>query len=157
LKKSTRIIATCFILILGVSLVIGGCQTSKKPVSPTPSEKPQVTNPTTSKYPQQTANRVTTEAAKVSGVKSAYTVISNRNIYIGLELNSATTSAAQTEKMVVDRVKQMEPGYSVSATSDKNTVASIKSIARGVAGGKPLSNFKNDLDKIDQRLKSTLK
>ncbi|HCF70313.1 MAG TPA: sporulation protein, partial [Syntrophomonas sp.] len=82
---------------------------------------------------------------------------SNRNIYIGLELNSATTSAAQTEKMVVDRVKQMEPGYSVSATSDKNTVASIKSIARGVAGGKPLSNFKNDLDKIDQRLKSTLK
>lgn len=156
MKKSSRIISIVSVLLVGISLVIGGCQTSQKPVSPTPAKK-QTATPAVPSYPQQTANRATAEAAKVSGVKSAYSVVSNRNIYIGLELTGTGTNSAQIEKMVVDRVKKMESGYSVSATSDKNTVASIKNIARGVAGGKPLTSFKTELNKLDQRFKSTLK
>lgn len=164
MKRSTRIISIISILLLGICLVIGGCQTSKKPTTPskkplvtTPAQKTRTTTPSTTAYPKTTAKRVTAEAMKVAGVRSAYTVISNRNIYIGLEMKGTGTSSAQVEKMVVSKVKKMEPGYSVSATSDKKTVASIKRIALGTAAGKPLTTFKTDLTGIEKRLKSTLK
>lgn len=158
MKTSTRIISTVSILILGISLVIGGCQTSKKPMNPTtPAKRPQVTSPATPSYQTQTAKRVSAEATKVAGVTAAYTVVSSKNIYIGLGLSGmgTGTNSAQVEKMVVDRVKKMEFGYSVYATSDKNTVASIKNIADDIAGGKPLSSFKTQLNNIDQRIKSS--
>jgi YhcN/YlaJ family sporulation lipoprotein len=157
LKISTRIISMVSILLLGICLAVSGCQTAQKPVSPTPNKNPHAITPQTQSYPQRIANDATSEAVKVSGVRTAYAVVSGRNIYVGLELSGNGMNSAQIEKNVADRVKQARGGFSVSVTSDKNTVALIKKTARGIAAGTPLSSFKGELNTLDQRLKSTLR
>jgi YhcN/YlaJ family sporulation lipoprotein len=161
---------TLLTVLLGVCLVLGGCTTSKKPnqnygnnttkpkvTTPAPTT-PKATTPTTNNTKQLT-NRVNAEAMKVSGVRKATSVVSGKMIYIGLDLNGnlEKNKSAQVERNVADKIKKMEPKYTVGVASDIDTVTRIKKISQGIAAGKPLTSFKNELENIGTRVKPRVK
>ncbi len=136
-------------------MVFGGCQAAKKP-TPTPATPaaPRVVTPAPT-YPRNVADRVAAEAKKVKNVRSATIVISGKNIYLGLDLNAniEKSKRAAVEKTVLDRVKQMEPNYTIHVTSDADTVTRIKKVAQGIAGGKTISSFDREIREIANRIK----
>jgi len=154
--RLSKTIGFLMVLLLGLSLLAGGCTTAKKPLT-TPA--PQSDNKTQVKVPatmdsQQLAKKVAAEAGKVEGVTSATAIVSVKRIYIGLDLkaNLEKSRVAAVEKMVLDRIKTMEPGYTVVVSSDVDTVTRIKNVAQGLAQGKPLSSFSREIQAIDSRL-----
>lgn len=152
-KKLSFLIGT---LLIGLLLVMGGCTSAaKKPISPTPNTPttPKTTTPAP-KYQNEVAKRSVVEANKVAGVNKATAVVSGKTIYLGLDLkaNLNKNQSKSTEKDVESRVKRMERGYTVMVTSDIDTVTRIKKVANGLAQGKPLSSFKNELETIGTRL-----
>lgn len=167
-SKNMLIVMMC---ILGLSLLLAGCQTSKKPMTPSNNQKPNMTTPAnpngtgtttntgTASETRQMAARVEKEAKMVSGVRSATAVISGKTIYVGLDVDANLDKAKTTkvEKEVIDRVKQMESTYTVMASSDVDTVTRIKKVAQGIAAGKPLSTFSKEMQDIGSRMKPTTK
>ncbi len=152
MKRFKLILSVCVILLLGLSLLTSGCgTTAKKPVQPT---TPKVTTPATPAYPTATAKKAASEASNISGVNKATAVVASKRIYIGLDLKAdlGSQTSADVEKKVADQVKKMNPGYTVVVTSDIDTVTRLKNVANGIAQGKPLTSFKNELQQIDTRL-----
>lgn len=159
MKTSKRIVFIPIIMLFTIMLALGGCTTSKKPMTPSPpAQKPKVTTPAPS-YPKATADRVVIEAKKVQGVRGATAVISGRNIYVGLDLNAnlSKNKSAEVERTVLDRVKKLEPSYTVSVSADVDTVTRIKNISKGIAQGKPISSFSKEIQNIGTRMKPRMK
>lgn len=145
------------VLFLSTSL-FSGCTAARKPVpgptkttpsTPTPARKVVRTTPE-----QQIADRVTREAAKVSGVRKAIAVVSGKTAYIGLDLNVKGTRDKEVKKEVARRVKTAEPGLAtVHVTSDPDLVTRLRNIADGIKKGKPVSGFSSELAEIGRRIK----
>lgn len=129
-------------LLIGVCLATGGCGTQKaaKPIPGTPKE---------------VAKLVETEAVKVEGVKKAAALVSDRTIYVGLELKEkyGKQQITSIEQSVLDRTTYLEPSYNIGVSSDMMIVAKIKNVAMAFAKGTPLSSFKNEIKQIDQGVK----
>ncbi|MDD3364529.1 MAG: YhcN/YlaJ family sporulation lipoprotein [Syntrophomonas sp.] len=126
-------------LLIGICLVAGGCS-SQKPAKPEAG------------FPKEVANRVETEAGKVEGVNKATALVSDKNIYIGLELKEKLDKQKSTtiERSVLDRMIYLEPKYAIGVTSDMDLISKIKGVAQGFAQGNPLSSFQNEIMEIDQ-------
>jgi len=149
---------------IAFSLLLTGCQTSKKPYTPTPTtKKPYVTTPTPNTTNTSTNKQATMQAAaeaqKVSGVRSATAVISGKMLYVGLDLNAnlEKTKSAMVEKEVLNKVKKLYPNYTVMVSSDIDTVTRIKKVAQGIAAGKPLSSFSKEIQDIGTRMTPSAK
>jgi len=162
LKKSKPLLLMAIMLLLGVSLFAGGCGTYAKktvpqPTTPAPNTKmtPNETSPGEASA-TDIANRAAIEAGKVTGVNAAAAIVADRVIYLGLDLNADVDNneSAAIEKNVMERVNNMERGYTARVTSDKATVAAIRTVAQGVAQGKPVSSFKQELNSIMAKMKS---
>lgn len=162
LSRPTLIIVIPALIVL--SLAGGGCRSAaRKPTTP-PAAQPNLINPApTNNSPAPAAPSPTTkdisqqamaEAVKVNGVKTATAFVSDKTIYIGLELaaNQTNMKPATIEKSVTDQVKLMQPGYTVMATSDKKTVAQIKTVAQGITQGKPVSSFQKEINSINAKI-----
>jgi hypothetical protein len=75
--------------------------------------------------------QVVSQADKIKGVKAATAFVYGKDIYMGLVLNSVPQNKIATiKKNVIAKVNNLEPGYTVLATCDKNTVAEIKTVAQ---------------------------
>jgi YhcN/YlaJ family sporulation lipoprotein len=172
--KTSKYIPLLFItLLIGLSLITAGCSSyTKKPTLPTSNTQepsttvtpdnstaaPNATSPAPT-YPTEVANRAATEANKVTGVNKATAIVSGKTIFVGLDLkaNIDKQKSAAIEKAVLDQVKKVESGYTVMVTSDIDTVTRIKNVAQGVAQGKPLSSFTNEITNITTRLTPKIK
>jgi YhcN/YlaJ family sporulation lipoprotein len=164
LKTAKPMLLMFITLLIGICLITGGCSSkANKSPNPTSSTKtPETANtiPNTQTTPvvtsteqitpKEVANQAVTEADKVLGVKGATAFVSGQNVYIGLNLqaNIDKQKSAAIGKSVVEVVKSMEPGYTIMATSDLNTVAAIKTVSQGVSQGKSLSSFNKEIDNI---------
>lgn len=163
MKQAKKIMLTLMVCILGLSLLLAGCQTSKKPTTPTPiSKKPNLTTPaptTNMTTDKQVTMKAAAEAKKVSGVRSATAVITGKTIYIGLDLeaNLEKTKSAMVEKEVLNKVKKLYPSYTIMVSSDIDTVTRIKKVAEGIAAGKPLTSFSNEIEDIGTRMTPRVK
>ncbi|PKM78019.1 MAG: hypothetical protein CVU90_04710 [Firmicutes bacterium HGW-Firmicutes-15] len=126
-------------ILIGVCLVAGGCS-SQKPAKPMPGT------------PKEVANGIETEAQKVEGVNKATALVSDKNIYIGLDLKENIDKQKSTaiEKSVLDRMMYLEPNYAMGVTSDMDLVRKIRYVAQNFAQGNPLSSFQNEIMEIDQ-------
>ena len=161
MKESKKLLLIMMVCALGLSLLLGGCQTSKKPMTPS-YQKPNVTSPTpttptptpTTMNTNQMAMKATTEAKMVTGVRNATAVITGKTMYIGLDLNANLdkTKSAAVAKEVLNKVKKMEPSYTVMVSSDIDTVTRIKKVSQGMAAGKPLSSFSKEIQNIGTRM-----
>jgi len=102
--------------------------------------------------PKEVATRVETEAAKVEEVNQATALVSDKNIYIGLELKEKLDKQKSTtiERSALDRMIYLEPNYAIGVTSEMDLVNKIKDVAQGFSLGHPLSSFQNEIIEIDQ-------
>jgi len=102
--------------------------------------------------PKETANLVETEAGKVEGVNKATALVSDKTIYVGLELKDENNQQQTTaiEQSVLDRTAYLEPDYNIGVSSDKAIVRKIKDVAMSFSQGNPLSNYSNEIMQIDQ-------
>lgn len=154
-----KIILITMVLMLGTSLLMGGCNTAKKPYTPNPqsSKKTNITTPTNNAT--QVANRCAAEANKVSGVKKATAFVAGKTVYIGLDLNAnlEKNKSKQVENAVLNRLKKLEPGYTILVTSDIDIVTRIKKVAQGIAQGKPISSFSQEIQDIGTRINPKVK
>ena len=137
-------------VMLGVSLILGGCSAAKKPATPMPTKPATPTQNNT----KQVADRVTTEAQNIQEVRAATAVVSGKNIFIGLDLTPGIemNRRSEVETSVLNRIKKMEPTYTIRVTSDVDTVTRIKRVSQGITQGKPLSSFQTELREIGDRL-----
>ena len=141
-------------LLLAVIFIVGGCRTAaQKPQGNIPNT-PAPVNPTvpnipgsTPTYSTELANMIATEAGNVSGVTKANVLVIDKSIYVGLELQE-NMDKTSIEKSVSDKIKNMQPRYAVSVTSDPNIVNKIKNINNGLAQGMPIDSFSNDIQMI---------
>lgn len=159
MRLSKKTVLLMIGLLLGICVFIGGCTTAKKPMTtPTPQTKQNQVNERTADS-QQVAKQSATEASKVNGVNDATAVVAAKRIYIGLDVgaNMSQEQVSALEKRVLDRVKKMQPDYTVVVTSDGDTVTRIKNVAQGIGQGKPLSSFTNEIQDIDNRMKPRTK
>jgi YhcN/YlaJ family sporulation lipoprotein len=167
MKSSKSIIILFITILVGVSLIAGGCNNSyaKKPIpnsmpsNPSPDNgggtqtaEPVIpdTNTLTPTPSMDVANNSAIEAGRVSGVKKAVAVANNNIIYIGLTLNDDVdkTKIPAIQKEVVNRVQHIYSGYKAITTTDMSTIATITKVAEGVNQGKPTADFKQELDMI---------
>lgn len=157
MRSSQKSIIIMMVLILGTCLLSTGCSSAKKPVTPTPQTTRETENTTpapTTTNAMQVANRSAAEANKVAGVNEATAVITGKTMYIGLDLdaNLGKDKVAEVEKTVLNRVKELEPSYTIMVTSDADTVTRIKNVSQGIVQGKPLSSFSKEIQDIDSRI-----
>jgi len=167
LKHFKKLLLIMMVCTIAFSLLLTGCQTSKKPYSPTPTTKkpymttptPNTTNTTNTTNSKQATMQAAAEAQKVSGVRSATAVISGKMLYVGLDLNAnlEKTKSAMVEKEVLNKVKKLYPNYTVMVSSDIDTVTRIKKVAQGIAAGKPLSSFSKEIQDIGTRMTPSAK
>lgn len=157
MKSSRKLMIVIMVFLFSATMLLAGCNTAKKPVTPTP-QTTKDTNITTSNA-KQVANQCAAEANKVSGVNKATAVVSGKTIYIGLDMNAnlEKSKSAEIERTVLNRIKELHPGYTVMVTSDADTVTRIKNVAEGVAQGKPISSFSKELQDIDTRITPKVK
>jgi len=172
LKASTKILLMLASLLIGFSLIVGGCTgAANKPAQPLPStpsptvpvpgagdptpDNMSLPNGTVSTYPKEVADRVELEAGKISGVESVTALVSDKVIYIGLDLKSNVDKnmAATIEENVTNKIKTMESGYTIMVSSDVETVTKIKQVAQGVEQGQPLSSFLTEIQSIATAIK----
>lgn len=156
MKPPKALVILPLIALLGASLVCGACSTAKKPATPAPgtTQNPNAATPDNQNNTNDVADRVTSEAQKVTDVRGATAIVSGKNIYLGLDLKADIdkNKTKEVERAVLDRVKNMEPNYTVMVTSDVDTVTRIKNVAKGIRQGKPISTFDKEIREIGTRM-----
>lgn len=150
-------------MLFAAGLCWGGCSTPErkptsppaaptKPVTPAPARKPLPTDP---REMSRLAERLAGEAVRVPGVNRATVVLAGSTAYVGINLR-AGLERSETEKAkrdVAERVKKAEPRLArVMVTTDSDTFARIKRVQDGIAKGRPLSAFTDQIREINRRM-----
>jgi YhcN/YlaJ family sporulation lipoprotein len=106
------------------------------------------------------AEQLAKEASKVNGVRAATVVYTNGTAVVGLDLEK-NIEAGQTENIkqeVSNRLKKTNNNVeTVSISTDADTVTRIRNIARGVAEGRPVSEFAKELSEITRRVSPSVR
>jgi YhcN/YlaJ family sporulation lipoprotein len=103
---------------------------------------------------RQIAMKAEKEAEKADGVRDATALVAGKSMYIGLDLEAdlGQDKADMTENSVLNNVKNMDPSYKIMVSSDIDTVTRIKRVAQGIAAGRPLTSFSNEIKDIGTRM-----
>ncbi|MGR6837498.1 YhcN/YlaJ family sporulation lipoprotein [Syntrophomonas erecta] len=137
----------CFILTLVICLLfttIVGCSPAKKP-NTTPS-KPRTTSD---------SSRVASAIDTIAGVNKSTVVLAGNTAYVGLDLkaNVEKSKTKTIEKEASKKVQKVLPRIkTVFVSSDVDTVTRLKKVSSGIAAGKPVSSFTDELSEIGRRI-----
>jgi YhcN/YlaJ family sporulation lipoprotein len=88
-------------------------------------------------------------------VNKATVVLSGRTAYVGLDIKAGTEKARTDaiKRDVANRVKRAEPRLArVLVTTDTDTVTRLNRVASGMARGKPISAFTDEMREINRRM-----
>lgn len=181
MKKARNILLILLTLIMALSLSLTGCRATKKPsptrytpttprttpapspgmTTPAPSRTPTTPTPTTPApvkrpVPQSTrAAKIASNVAKLPEVNRATVVISGNTAIVGIDMkaNVQGTHETQVKKKVEKTVRDTDKGIkNVSVTSDPDLYTRINNIAKGIAAGRPLSEFTKQITEILKRI-----
>jgi YhcN/YlaJ family sporulation lipoprotein len=166
---------------MALSISLTGCKTTKKPsptrytpttprttpapspgmTTPAPSRTPTTPTPTTPApvkrpVPQSArAAKIASNVAKLPEVNKATVVISGNTAIVGIDMkaNVQGTHETQVKKKVEKTVRDTDKGIkNVSVTSDPDLYTRINNIAKGIAAGRPLSEFTKQITEILKRI-----
>lgn len=121
----------------------------KTPVTPAPVPARKPTTDSTR------AAKIASKVAKIPEVNKATVVISGNTALVGIDMKSKVQGAHETtvkkkvEKTVRDTDKAIK---NVSVTSDPDLYTRINNIAKGIAAGRPLSEFTKQISEILKRI-----
>lgn len=108
----------------------------------------------------KTANKLASKITKLRNVNSATVVIVGSTAYVGLQIKPHVLGVKTTTlaRDVVNLVKRTDKKIkTVTVLTDAASIATLKSIAQGVATGKPISTFTSELAKIGRSITPTVK
>lgn len=165
MKLLPRTALTAVVLLIATAL-FAGCAALKKPAPenppgaqvPAPANPSQEPMPTNSEEVNRMAANLANKAARVPGVNGATVVITGTTAYVGIDEKAGLggEDTAEVKRKVSNEIKQAEPRLTaVYVSSDPDIVARLRSIAGGVAAGKPVSAFDNELSEITKRISPT--
>lgn len=161
MKKYLRILSV-IILVVGIMFSVS-CSPARRPgpVEPSPTPTPSPTQPSPTPGPQNTPTDLNSESlraqalarqiSKLQAVDAATVVLADNNAWVGINLapngeNQLTDSLQEEITAIVKRSdRDIDRVY---VTSDVKMVSRLKSIARDIAGGKPVTGFKQDLNEM---------
>lgn len=122
---------------------------------PTPGTTPV---PTPSKRPTPDsirAAKIAMNVAKIPEVNKATVVISGNTAIVGIDMKSKVQGAHETDvkKKVEKTVRDTDKGIKhVSTTSDPDLYTRLTNISKGIAAGRPLSEFTKQITEILKRI-----
>lgn len=179
-KKSVVLLSVVLLLMFGI-LGFAGCQKSaKKPMEPQ-APAPNSNMETNASERRIMANKFSKQAETVNGVQKASVIVydmpaetnqqqQNMNnqqnqpaqqagglmVIVGLTLaNQNDAAQAQAiENTVSEQIKSSDPNVkSVMVTRSPELIQKIDTIANGIVGGRPVNDFKQDIDELAQKIK----
>lgn len=150
-----KIFAVILSLVMFSTLTIG-CQPAKKPDRPDriPPRNDRNVGDIDNKQDRRAEN-LAKEATKVKGVKKAAIVISGNIAYVGIDLqpNIKRQDTEAAKEAVADRVENTDKRITRAyVTSDVGLVTRIRRVADGIADGKPISSFADEIREIGERI-----
>lgn len=176
MKKTRNILLILLTLIMALSISLTGCKATKKPsptrytpttprttpapspgmTTPAPSRTPTTPAPVKRPVPQSTrAAKIATNVAKLPEVNKATVVISGNTAIVGIDMKASVqgTHETQVKKKVEKTVRDTDKSIkNVSVTSDPDLYKRIDNIAKGIAAGRPLSEFTKQITEILKRI-----
>ncbi|MBP2071353.1 YhcN/YlaJ family sporulation lipoprotein [Thermoanaerobacterium butyriciformans] len=176
MKKTRNILLILLTLIMALSISLTGCKATKKPsptrytpttprttpapspgmTTPAPSRTPTTPTPAKRPVPQSTrAAKIATNVAKLPEVNKATVVISGNTAIVGIDMKASVqgTHETQVKKKVEKTVRDTDKSIkNVSVTSDPDLYKRIENIAKGIAAGRPLSEFTKQITEILKRI-----
>ncbi|MDN5316945.1 MAG: hypothetical protein PWR08_1069 [Thermoanaerobacterium sp.] len=176
MKKTRNILLILLTLIMALSISLTGCKATKKPsptrytpttprttpapspgmTTPAPSRTPTTPAPVKRPVPQSTrAAKIATNVAKLPEVNKATVVVSGNTAIVGIDMKASVqgTHETQVKKKVEKTVRDTDKGIkNVSVTSDPDLYKRIDNIAKGIAAGRPLSEFTKQITEILKRI-----
>lgn len=143
------------VVVVGLLVLLSavGCQALRKPNvgqgNPPAPTAPLPTNPTES---SRLAQSLVAEAVKVQGVDTAAVVLTGSTALVGVNLEPGTDPAA-AKGQVADVIKRADNRVkNVLVSTDPELNQRIESISRGLAQGRPISAFTNEIRELLKRL-----
>lgn len=176
MKKTRNILLILLTLIMALSISLTGCKATKKPsptrytpttprttpapspgmTTPAPSRTPTTPAPAKRPVPQSTrAAKIATNVAKLPEVNKATVVVSGNTAIVGIDMKASVqgTHETQVKKKVEKTVRDTDKSIkNVSVTSDPDLYKRIDNIAKGIAAGRPLSEFTKQITEILKRI-----
>lgn len=104
---------------------------------------------------KQLADDLAIVAEKVKGVRSAAVVVTLDTAIVGIKLenNLKPQNSVKIKKEVEEALKKVQPGIdNVSVTADPDLVRRIEGIAEGIASGRPVTQFTQEISDILTRI-----
>lgn len=156
MRKSNRLLLLSLTMALLVCLG-SGCEALRKPAP----ENPPPVSPLTEATPGEqrlTASRLMAEADVVEGVDWPIVVVFGNDAYIGLDLepNVSQAEVAEVERKVLKRARDAEPRLlTISVTSDRQLVETLKMVSRRMADERPLSEYVDELRHVRSQARVT--
>jgi len=147
------------VLALGATVLLAsfGCSAQRRPdlgqnpqapTAPAP-ERPLPTDPNQS---SRLADQLAGQANQVQGVDSTTVVLTGSTALVGINLKSGA-DAATVKNQVADVVKRADNRVkNVLVSTDPELNQRIVSISKGLAEGRPLSAFTNEVNELIKRL-----
>lgn len=154
LKRISAVILTAVFL----STLALGCQPAKKPDAENPNRvlpRNERNIGDVDNNLDRRAEKLAKEATKVKGVRKAAIVISGSMAYVGIDLqpNLKGQSTEAVKEAVADRVENADKKITRAyVTSDVGLVTRIRRVADGIADGRPISSFADEIREIGERI-----
>lgn len=149
------------LIILLSILTLTGCGVERRPgpTQPTPAPAP-------APYPaplednnmmdNQKSQIIAQKIGNLDSVNSATVVLANGSAWVGIDMKASTTTPTMTDEIknqVTQLVKTEDQSIqTVYVTADADTVTRLKNIAQGLASGRPVSGFVQELGEIGRRI-----
>jgi YhcN/YlaJ family sporulation lipoprotein len=171
MKKYLPILSV-MILAFGIIFSAVSCSPAKRPgpVQPSPTPTPVPSQPAPTPGPQTTptdfnsqsqrAQALAQQISKLQAVDAATVVLADDNAWVGINLaaNGENQMTNRLQEDITAIVKRFDDDIDrVYVTSDVKLVSRLKSIARDIAGGKPVTDFTQDLNELTDTILSARK
>ena len=111
--------------------------------------------PSTANTVGDKAKDIARDIAKEKNIESASCVVTGDTALVGLQFEEQYKGKVTDaiKKSVEKRVKKIEPSIkNVAVTADPDLLSRIKTMAKDIEGGKPLSGFTKEIDEIIRRI-----
>ncbi|HZJ57220.1 MAG TPA: YhcN/YlaJ family sporulation lipoprotein [Clostridia bacterium] len=123
--------------------------------TPGPTTPGTVRRPSTTNTAGDRAKAIARDVAKEKNIQSASCVVTGDTALVGLQFEKQYKGKVTDaiKKSVDRRVKKLESTIKkVVVTADPDLLSRIKTMAKDIEGGKPLSGFTNEIEEIVRRI-----
>lgn len=147
---------TVAIVLLAVFLMmVAGCTTARKPEPNDITPEPDTDDGRSPSELKAQAEQVRAAAEEVKGVNRAYVVVVGNIVLVGIDIaEDINDQQSNTIKEQVASQIENDPRYvEAYVTADPDLVERVRNIANGIASGKPITQFLDEISDVLQALR----